>query len=146
LATSPHKFPDTLASSSVVNPSTLLFNVEGATEADIGEILSIIFKCYDGKNEYINVVFPQALTEEGYKLNVARMLFINSIAPNDFWEKVVESETGETTIAVSNDNGLRLYEKFGLMAKSERNVTLLEEFGRERGVKIWTMIRDRQSR
>lgn len=71
------------------------FKVEAANDADIGKILSIIFKCYDGKNDYINAVFPRALTEEGFRLNVDRMLFINSIAPTVFWEKVINIETNE---------------------------------------------------
>ncbi|KAF2445160.1 hypothetical protein P171DRAFT_387954 [Karstenula rhodostoma CBS 690.94] len=73
----------------------MTFKVEAANDADIGEILSIIFKCYRGKNEYINAVFPRALTEKGYQLNVERMLFIKSVAPSVFWEKVVIIETGE---------------------------------------------------
>ncbi|KAF1978728.1 hypothetical protein BU23DRAFT_647084, partial [Bimuria novae-zelandiae CBS 107.79] len=43
----------------------------------------------------INAIFPRSLTEEGFQLNVERMLFIKSVAPTVFWEKVVDTETGE---------------------------------------------------
>ncbi|KAF2652627.1 hypothetical protein K491DRAFT_760242 [Lophiostoma macrostomum CBS 122681] len=213
------------------------FKVEAANDADIEKILSIIFLCYGGKNEYINAVFPRALTEEGHKLNVERMLFINSVAPSVFWEKVSDGETGQivggamwnlceqqkpppydidgppgtwesesdkayaqalqrsfvvdenrlwednelpllglammgispefqrkgagaallesglnladakqaATILVSNEDGLRLYEKHGFETQNERDLTVPEEFGQNTDVRIWTMIRERKS-
>lgn len=75
--------------------STMKFQVELANEADIKKILSILFKCYGGKNEYINAVFPRALTDEGFQKNVDRMLLIKHVPPSVFWEKVVDIETGE---------------------------------------------------
>jgi hypothetical protein len=73
----------------------MAFTVEPANDADIDKIIAIMFQCYDDKNAYINAVFPRGLTDEGHRLNVERMLFIKSVAPTVWWDKVVDSETGE---------------------------------------------------
>ena len=73
----------------------MAFKVAPADDADIDKIMSIVFQCYGGTNEYINAVFPRNQTEEGRRLNSERMVFINSVAPTVFWEKVVDSDTGE---------------------------------------------------
>ena len=71
------------------------FTVEPANDSDIDKIVSIMFQAYGGTNEYINAVFPRGLTEEGHRISVERMLFINSVAPGVWWDKVLDSETGE---------------------------------------------------
>jgi hypothetical protein len=73
----------------------MAFTVEKANESDVDKIIAIMFKSYGGKNEYINAVFPRGLTEDGHQITVQRMLFILSVAPSVWWEKAVDSETGE---------------------------------------------------
>jgi ribosomal protein S18 acetylase RimI-like enzyme len=45
---------------------------------------------------------------------------------------------------VSNDNGVKLYEKNGFATEKERDLTVSEEFGKSPKVHIWTMLRPRK--
>ncbi|KAF2689123.1 hypothetical protein K458DRAFT_413425 [Lentithecium fluviatile CBS 122367] len=69
--------------------------VSPATEPEISHIITIMFCAYAGRNEYINVVFPEGLTPGGHALTVQRLLFIQSVAPCVWWNKVVDEATGE---------------------------------------------------
>ncbi|KAF2875789.1 hypothetical protein BDV95DRAFT_281764 [Massariosphaeria phaeospora] len=73
----------------------MAFQVSTALDSDIDKILSIVFRSYGGTNEYINAVFPRGLTDGGHRISVERMLFIKSVASGVWWDKVVDSQTGE---------------------------------------------------
>jgi hypothetical protein len=73
----------------------MAFAVEAALDSDMDKIITIMFQCYGGTNEYINAVFPRGLTEDGHRLTVERMRFIASVASGVWWEKVIDSESGE---------------------------------------------------
>lgn len=78
-----------------LNLYTMTFTIKPANDADIEKIITITLESYFGTDEYINAVFPRGLTEEGQKFSVERMLFINSVAPTVFWEKAIDSDTGD---------------------------------------------------
>ena len=73
----------------------MAFTVEKANAEDVDKIIGIMFKSYGGNNEYINAAFPKGLTEAGHHMTVQRMLFILSVAPSVWWEKAIDSSTGE---------------------------------------------------
>jgi hypothetical protein len=73
----------------------MAFAVEAALDSDMDKIITIMFQCYGGTNEYINAVFPRGLTEDRHRLTVERLRFIASIASGVWWEEVIDRESGE---------------------------------------------------
>ncbi|PVI01012.1 hypothetical protein DM02DRAFT_642119 [Periconia macrospinosa] len=73
----------------------MAFEVTTASDDDVRQIIRIMFKAYDGKNEYINAVFPRGLTHEGEDITNQRMLSIKHANPGVKWEKITDSVSGK---------------------------------------------------
>ncbi|KAF2439169.1 hypothetical protein P171DRAFT_132594 [Karstenula rhodostoma CBS 690.94] len=78
------------------------FVLSDVSDAELRDVVDMLFKAYDQSSAFVNAVYPHKLTEKGVEcldMVTARLQYLRDVDPSTKWYKITDTETGEVVSA-----------------------------------------------